>query len=99
MSKRMPTTSKLFRKILGRTMAGSGATMPKTVAREVLRFGFSPADRVRLADLMKRKEAGSLPPADKAELDEFAVAATFLSLFKAQARIALKRVGRAKAEA
>jgi hypothetical protein len=96
MSKRTSTASESFRSILSRAMNNGGAAMAPAFARRVLTYGFSPADQERIADLMERNQAGVLPPAEKAELDEFARVGTFLSILQAQARLALKRTAKAK---
>lgn len=96
MSKRSRTTSEPFRTILSRAIKNGGEAMSPTFARKVLKYGFSPADQERIADLMERNQAGLLPPAEKAELDEFTRVGTFLSILQAQARLALKRTAKAK---
>lgn len=96
MSKRTLTTSEPFRSILTRAIKNGGGGMSPAFARQVLKYGFGPADQERIADLMERNQAGALPPAEKAELDEFARVGTFLSILQAQARLALKRTARAK---
>jgi hypothetical protein len=97
MSKRDLTTAGPFGGILARAMGSDRGAMSPAVARQVLKFGFSPTDQERIAELMERNQAGLLSPTEKAELDEFARVGTFLAILHAQGRIALRRPAKAKA--
>ena len=99
MSKRALIPPEPFPSILTRVLANGRGKMSQTFARQVLKFGFSPADQDRMADLMERNQARGLPASDKAELEEFARVGTMLSILQSQARITLKRFAKAKAKA
>ena len=96
MSKPSPTPADPFSTILARTIANGRGTMSPMVARQMLKFGFSPADQDRMTDLMDRNNEGRLSPEEKAELLEFARVANLLAILQSHARMALKR-GKAKA--
>ena len=85
------------RSVLGRLFAGFHKRLSRKVARELLQLGFSNEDRLRIAGLMDRNNAGTLSPEEKAELSEYALAGTLLSTLQAQARIALKPAAKAPA--
>ena len=97
MSKRSPTPAEPLPSVLARAMANGRGTMSPAVARQLLRFGFSPADQDRMADLAERNQNGTLSAAERAELTEYVDAGHILSILHSLARLALKRSRTAKA--
>jgi hypothetical protein len=96
-SRRSPAPTHPFSTILARAIANGRGTMSPTVARQILRFGFSQADQERLTDLMDRNNEGRLSPDEKTELLEFTRVGNFLAILQSHARMALKCAGKAKA--
>ena len=79
--------------ILGRVLA-NGEDFAPTLARHVLKLGFSKEDRTRINDLADRNQQGALSPNEQAELRGFANAGCLLGILHAKARRALKKAGR-----
>jgi len=62
-------------------------------AQMVLGFRLSDASQERIRDLLQRNNAGDLPPADKAVLDNYLLVGQFLDLLQAKARASLQSTG------
>lgn len=96
MSKRSPTAADPLPTILARAMANGREAMSPVAAREFLKFGFTKADQERIADLVEGNQAGTLSPAEEAELFEYVDAGHILSALHSLAHVALKRSRTAK---
>ena len=64
--------------------------MNVTTARQVLRMKFSAEEHRRMKALLAQNRAGTLTPADKAELDGYCRVGTLLTGLKSRARLVLK---------
>lgn len=71
----------------------SSARLTPTVARYVLKLGFSEAEQARMLDLLRRNQVGQLASAEVAELDGYINVADLLAILQPKARQALKRHG------
>jgi hypothetical protein len=69
--------------------AGTGSINPAT-AKAILDFHLSDADQSRMDELAAKNTVGSLTPAELDEYDAYIAAADLLSLWKSQARLALR---------
>jgi hypothetical protein len=69
--------------------SGTGSVNPAT-ARAVLDFHLSDADQSRMDELAAKSTQGSLTPSELEEYDAYIAAADLLSLWKSQARQALR---------
>ena len=63
--------------------------MTPTLARHVLKLGWSVADEARMKELSARNTAGTIADADRQELDEFIQVGLTLSILHSRARKAL----------
>src|SRR6185436_16000014 len=97
MSKRSPSPTDPLPSILARALVNGRKMMSPVAAREFLKFGFSKADQNRIADLVARNQAGTLSPAEKAELFEYVDASHILSTLHSLAHLALRQSRAAKA--
>lgn len=76
--------------ILGRVL-GNGAELSVSLARHVLKLGFSDDDQARINDLATRNQTGELTARERSELRDFANAGCLLGVLHAKARGALKK--------
>ncbi len=76
--------------ILARAIAPSDATLHPAVANELLKWGFTPQDRERMADLAAKARSGSLSDEEKIEADEYEQVSSFLGIVKSKARRSLQ---------
>ena len=75
--------------ILGGMMdPSSGGFLPE-LAQYVIAMRFSDEQAARYEDLAYRNQEGSLTPDERAELDAFVAANTFLTILKSKARRSL----------
>jgi hypothetical protein len=63
--------------------------MTPTVARHVLKLGWSPADEARMRELAARNTDGTISDAERRELDEYVQTGLTLSILHSRARKAL----------
>ncbi len=69
--------------------------MPRATAQRILELEFSDEERQRMHELAERNSAGTLPPGEEEELDNFCRVGTTLSLLKSRAQQVLKSRRRA----
>ena len=77
--------------ILARLLKNGTPSMPSTLARYLLKTGFSQRNRERMHELATRNQQGGLSPPEKAELIGYAKAGCLLGVLHSQARRALKK--------
>jgi hypothetical protein len=75
--------------ILARVVAAESPSLPESVAREILRWGFSEADQKRMSELAAKARAGTLQPSELEESEAFERVSSFLGLVKSKARRSL----------
>lgn len=80
--------------ILARILGDDRGNLSPTVARHILKRGFTDADKARMHNLAVRNQEDALTADEKDELVAYARAGTLLSILKARARRALR--GKAK---
>ena len=86
-TKTVPNTSAAA--IFGRMWEGR-AKMSATVAKQVLKLGFSDADKARMHQLAKRSSDGTLTAAEGEEYDGYILVGAMLAIIHSKARMALK---------
>ncbi|MDG3002357.1 hypothetical protein [Paludisphaera mucosa] len=79
--------------ILGRVLQPEQATLDAGAARAILAFGFSPADKDRMVELLARAKMGTLTADESTEIDNYERVGHMLSLLKSKARLSLKLNG------
>lgn len=89
MSKKTPAPKTSRLPISLRIFADTDERMRRSLARQILKTGFSQADQDRMLDLAERNRDGTLSPAEKAELMEYVSAGHGLAILHSLARIAL----------
>ncbi len=78
--------------ILSRVISPQSPTMPPSVAEEVLKWGFSDADRERMSELAAKARQGTLDEDEAAAVDAYERVSSFLGLMKSKARRSLNAV-------
>jgi hypothetical protein len=68
--------------------------LTSTLARHLLRLGFSPEDKARMHDLAVRNQTGKISPSELHELDSYIRVGTLLSILQSRARKLLKKTAR-----
>ena len=76
--------------ILARVIAADAPTLPPAVASELLKWGFSEADKQRMTDLAAKARHGTLTADEQAEAEGFERVSSFLGLVKSKARRSLQ---------
>ncbi len=76
--------------ILLDVLAGGQCELSREVAEWILTLQFSNAQQARMLDLADRGNAGSLSADERQEIQNYARAGNFLSLWQAKARQALR---------
>lgn len=76
--------------ILARVIDHDRSTLSPAVAAELLKWGFSDDDRVRMSDLAAKARAGTLSNEERAEAEGFERVSSFLGLVKSKARRAIQ---------
>lgn len=84
-----PTLDSAESMILARVVAPDTPTLPESVARELLRWGFSDADKQRMSELAAKARAGNLQPDEADEAEAYERVSSFLGLVKSKARRSL----------
>jgi hypothetical protein len=79
--------------ILAAIIAPDRDDLPPEVARFVLRFAFSEAQKEKMRELADKNNRGELTDADRAVMESYLRVGDFMSLVQAKARISLKRSG------
>lgn len=76
--------------ILARVIAADVPTLPESVARELLKWGFTEMDRKRMSELAMKARQGTLEPDENAEIEAYERVSSFLGLVKSKARRSLQ---------
>ena len=77
--------------ILARVIAADSPTLPPAVASEMLKWGFSEADKQRMADLAAKARLGMLSSEEQADSEGYERVSSFLGLVKSKARRSLQK--------
>ena len=85
----VPVSTAMLEQIAG---LDAKSISPET-ARHLLDLSFSRSHQQQVDALSQKARAGSLTPAERAELDEFIRVADLLAILQSRARQALKRAG------
>jgi len=72
--------------ILARILGNQNGKLPATMARYVLRLGFSDEDKARMHDLAVRNQQDALSPGEKEEMLAYSKAGSLLGILKSKAR-------------
>lgn len=83
-----PATSAIA--ILARILS-NGKGFPPTLARQLLKLGFSVEDKARMHELAVRNQSGALSVQELDELESYANAGCLLGILHSKSRQALKR--------
>ncbi|HEV8292031.1 MAG TPA: hypothetical protein VGP94_08905 [Tepidisphaeraceae bacterium] len=81
--------------ILERIMEPTRGGFSAEFAREVLKFGFPPADHARYAQLSAKAQNDQLTEEETAELEDYLNVNDFLTILKAKAEASLRPKGSA----
>ncbi len=76
--------------ILSRIIEPEKPKLPRPVARLILEWRFSEADRQRMHNLLAKAKAGKLTRPEKAEAENYERIGHLLSILKSKARMSLK---------
>jgi len=76
--------------ILARVIAPDSPTLPPAVASELLKWGYSDADKQRMTELAAKARQGTLTPEEQAESEGYERVTSFLGLVKSKARRSLQ---------
>lgn len=76
--------------ILARVIAPDAPTLPPAVASELLKWGYSEADKQRMTELAAKARQGTLTAAEQAETEGYERVTSFLGLVKSKARRSLQ---------
>jgi hypothetical protein len=76
--------------IFARVWEGESGQLSTSVAKHVLKLGFSEGDKDRMRELAKRNREAKLTDAELEELDNFIKVGDLLALLQSKARKALK---------
>ena len=76
--------------ILSRILS-NGRGFPPTLARHLLKVGFTEEDKSRIHELAVRNQSGSLSDTEFGELESYANAGCLLGILHSKARKSLKR--------
>ena len=72
--------------ILARILGNQNGKLPATMARYILRLGFSDQDKARMHDLAVRNQQNALAPGEKEEMLAYSKAGSLLGILKSKAR-------------
>jgi len=76
--------------ILARVIAADVPTLPESVARELLKWGFAETDRQRMSELAMKARQGILDSEENVEIEAYERVSSFLGLVKSKARRSLQ---------
>jgi len=76
--------------ILARVIAADVPTLPESVARELLKWGFVETDRQRMSELAMKARQGILDSEENMEIEAYERVSSFLGLVKWKARRSLQ---------
>lgn len=77
--------------ILHRVIKPDQDNLPIGAARAILQLDFDDADRARMHELAGKNQEGTLLPDERADLEAYVHVGLVLDLFRAKARLSLKR--------
>ncbi len=77
--------------IFSRLWETEGGKLPRTLARQLLKLGFSEADKERMHELAVKNQGGQISAKELEELDHFVRAGDFLVLLQSKARKTLNQ--------
>lgn len=77
--------------ILSRVIRPDQPTLPRTVAREWLRFGFDESDKRRMRKLAEKARRGVLTANEQAEADGYERVGSWLGMLQSKARRSLRQ--------
>jgi hypothetical protein len=77
--------------IFARLWQTERGTLPRILARQVLKLGFSTKDKARMHELAVKNQEGRISHEELEELDNFVTAGDLLALLQSKARRALKQ--------
>jgi len=77
--------------IFARLWETDNGKLPLTLARHVLKLGFSQEDRARMHELAVKNQEGRIARAELEELDNYVKAGDLLALLQSKARRSLKQ--------
>ena len=78
-----------FHDIVARLIEANGTPLSEELARYILGFDFTEAERARINELCAKSRVGKLTDEEDAELEQFIRAGDFISLMQAKAHEAL----------
>ena len=78
-----------------RILTPTEGDIPPETACYLLRLDFTPADHARMDELGEKARAGTLTPAEQAELEDYVRVGHHLALLQSRARVALRRLATA----
>jgi hypothetical protein len=78
-------------KMFGRIWYEKKSALTPTLARHVLKLGFTDEDRARMRELLERNRDGTLTPNEAAELDGYDLVGDMLSILQSKARMVLRK--------
>lgn len=76
--------------ILARVISSESPGLSPAVAEELLKWGFSDADKQRMSDLAAKARKKTLSEAEQAEIEGYERVSSFLGLVKSKARRSLQ---------
>jgi hypothetical protein len=76
--------------ILSTVMASKKPWLSKEAANSLLQMRFTAAQERRMHELADKNNAGTISPAEKAEMESFLRVGNFLSIVQSKARLSLK---------
>jgi hypothetical protein len=79
--------------ILSRALESKGGNVPPEGARFILDLGITEDDKKRTLDLLAKQQEGRITAQEREDLESYVQADNMLSILKAQAILALKKVG------
>jgi len=75
--------------ILARILGNGEEKLPVSMARYILKLGFSAEDKARMHDLAVRNQEDALSPSEKGEMFAYSKAGSLLGILKSKARQSL----------
>ncbi len=79
--------------VLSRALDLEGGHLPPEGARFVLGLGIKEEDKKRMLELLAKQQRGKITPGEREDLQSYVEADNILSIWRAQAMLALKRAG------
>jgi hypothetical protein len=79
--------------ILTEVLEPEGPVATPQFARELLTLHLKETAKTRIRELLEKKNAGTIAPAEQSTLEEYLVAGEFLDLLHARARRTLRETG------